>query len=51
MNPILWGGIVVVLLIVIAVVTLGKTKWRRSELDHPAGLPKNPGRVSGGEDD
>lgn len=52
MNPVLWGGVVVVLLIIIAVVTMGKTKWGRSELDQKAaGLPRNQGRVSGGDDD
>jgi hypothetical protein len=51
MNPVLWGGVVVVLLIIIAVVTMGKTKWGRSELDQkPATLPRNQGRVSGEDD-
>jgi hypothetical protein len=52
MNPVLWGGVVVVLLIVIAAVTMGKTRWGRSQLDErPAGLPRSHGRVSGHEDD
>lgn len=52
MNPVLWGGVVVVLLVLFAAITMGKTKWGRSELDqHPAGRPRNPGRVSGGDDD
>jgi len=52
MNPVLWGGVVVVLLGFIFGVTMGKTKWKRSELDQQsAGLPGNKGRVSGdGED-
>jgi hypothetical protein len=51
MNPVVWGGVVVVLLIIIAVVTMGKTKWGRSELDQkPAGQPRNQGRVSGEDD-
>ncbi|HEX2918517.1 MAG TPA: hypothetical protein VHN81_08340 [Edaphobacter sp.] len=52
MNPVLWGGVVVVLLIAIAGVTMAKTRWGRSELnERPAGLPRNHGRVSGHEDD
>jgi hypothetical protein len=52
MNPVLWGGVVVVLLIVIAGVTMSKTRWGRSGLDErPAALPHNRGRVSGHEDD
>jgi hypothetical protein len=51
MNPVIWGGIVVVLLIFVVAVTMGKTKWRRSELDQqPGGVPGNKGRVSGGDD-
>jgi hypothetical protein len=51
MNPVLWGGAVVVLLMVIAAVTMGKTKWGRSELDQrPAGQPRDLGRVSGEDD-
>jgi hypothetical protein len=52
MNPVLWGGVVVVLLIVIAAVTMGKTKWKRTGLNQqPASLPGSHGRVSGHEDD
>jgi hypothetical protein len=52
MNPIIWGGVIVLLLIFVFVVTMGKTKWGRSELDKPSGeLPGSKGRVSGGEDD
>jgi hypothetical protein len=52
MNPVLWGGVVVVLLILIAVVTMSKTRWGRTDLDErPAGQPKSHGRVSGHEDD
>jgi len=51
MNPVLWGGVVVVLLILFAAITMGKTKWGRSELDErPAGLPRSHGRVSGEDD-
>ncbi len=49
MNPVVWGGVVVVLLIVIAAVTMGKTKWKRTD-QRPAVLPRNQGRVSGGDD-
>lgn len=52
MNPVLWGGVVVVLLILIAAVTMAKTRWGRPDLkERPAGLPRNHGRVSGHEDD
>jgi hypothetical protein len=52
MHPVMWGGIVVILLVIIAVVTMAKTKWRRTELDQPRdGQPRNKGRVSGGDDD
>jgi hypothetical protein len=52
MNPVLLGGVIVLLLIIIAVVTMGKTRWGRSELDQgPTGQPRNRGRVSGGDDD
>ena len=51
MNPVIWGGVVVVLLILVVAVTMGKTKWRRSELDQqPGGVPGNKGRESGGDD-
>ena len=51
MNPVLWGGVVVVLLILFAAITMGKTKWGRSELDErQAGLPRSHGRVSGEDD-
>jgi F0F1-type ATP synthase assembly protein I len=51
MNPVFWGLVVVLLLGFLAVVTMGKTKWKRSELDAQAGgLPGNKGRVSGGDD-
>lgn len=52
MNPVLWGGVVVLLLIAIAGITIAKTKWGRPQLnERPAGLPRNPGRVSGHDDD
>jgi hypothetical protein len=52
MSPVLWGGVVVMLLLIIAAITMGKTRWGRSELDQrPAGQPRNKGRVSGGDDD
>jgi len=51
MNPVLWGGVVVVLLILFAAITMGKTRWSRTAAEHPRGQPRNPGRVSGGEDD
>ncbi|HEU4636032.1 MAG TPA: hypothetical protein VFS41_07635 [Edaphobacter sp.] len=52
MNPVLWGGVGVLLLIAIAGVTMAKTRWGRPELNQPpAGLPRNNGRVSGHEDD
>jgi len=51
MSPVMWGGIVVILLLIIAAVTMGMTRWGRSELDQPAGQPRNKGRVSGGDDD
>ena len=52
MNPIYWGILVVLLLGFLIVVTVGKTKWKRNELDSQAGgaLPRNKGRVSGGDD-
>ncbi|QNI37889.1 hypothetical protein [Edaphobacter albus] len=52
MNPVLWGGVVVILLVLVAAITMGKTKWGRSELDQSsAGRPRSHGRVSGGDDD
>jgi hypothetical protein len=39
-----------VLLLIIAVVTMGKTRWGRSELDQQPSMPRNK-RVSGGDDD
>jgi len=50
MNPVLWGGIGVALLIVIVVVTMAKTRWGRSQVDQATPHP-NRGRVSGHEDD
>ena len=51
MNPVIWGGVVVLLLIFVFVVTMGKTRWGRSELDQKAaGGPRDKGRISGGED-
>ena len=51
MNPVLWGGVIVGLLILFAAITMGKTRWGRSELDgYPAGLPRSHGRVSGEDD-
>jgi hypothetical protein len=50
MNPVIWGGVVVLLLIFVFAVTMGKTRWGRSELDKPAEVPGNKGRVSGGDD-
>jgi hypothetical protein len=51
MNPVWWGGVVVVLLILFAAITMGKTKWGRSEQDErPAGQPRSHGRVSGEDD-
>jgi hypothetical protein len=48
----MWGGVVVILLLIIAAVTMGKTRWGRSELDQEqVGQPRNKGRVSGGDDD
>jgi hypothetical protein len=52
MNPVIWGLVVVLLLGFLFLVTMGKTKWGRSELDAKSGsLPGNKGRVSGGDDD
>ena len=52
MNPVLWGGVVVVLLVIFAAVTMGMTRWGRSELDHvPRPAHPNRGRVSGHDDD
>lgn len=51
MNPVIWGGVVVLLLVIVFVVTMSKTRWGRSELDKPAGVPGSKGRVSGHEDD
>ncbi|HTH54271.1 MAG TPA: hypothetical protein VL495_09985 [Edaphobacter sp.] len=51
MNPVFWGSVIVVLLILFAAITMGKTKWRRTPEEQPRGLPRNPGRVSGGDDD
>ncbi|WP_157466869.1 hypothetical protein [Edaphobacter aggregans] len=52
MSPVLLGGVIVILLLIIAVVTMGMTRWGRSELDQPVeGEPRDKGRVSGGEDD
>lgn len=52
MNPVILGGIIVLLLIFVVVVTMGSTKWTRSELDaKPGDLRGNKGRVSGGDDD
>lgn len=52
MNPVIMGGIIVLLLIFVVIVTMGKTKWKRSALDQQPGesLPGNRGRVSGGDD-
>jgi hypothetical protein len=50
MNPVLWGGVGVVLLIAMAGVTMAKTRWGRSRVDQTAPHP-NRGRVSGHEDD
>jgi len=51
MNPVIWGGVVVLLLIFVFAVTMGKTRWGRSELDKPPGeIPGSKGRVSGGDD-
>lgn len=51
MNPVLWGGVVVILLVLVAAITMGKTKWGRSELDQsPVGRPRSHGRVSGEDD-
>jgi hypothetical protein len=50
MSPVLWGGVVVILLLIIAVVTMGKTRWGRSELDQPVGDPRDKARVSGEDD-
>ncbi|HEY8998079.1 MAG TPA: hypothetical protein VIM60_09275 [Edaphobacter sp.] len=51
MNPVIWGVVVVLLLGFLFVVTMGKTPWKKSELDaRPGGLPGNKGRVSGGDD-
>ncbi|WP_260704354.1 hypothetical protein [Edaphobacter flagellatus] len=50
MNPVIWGGVVVLLLIFVVVVTMGKTRWGRSELDQRASVPGSKGRVSGGDD-
>ncbi|MDE1176214.1 MAG: hypothetical protein PW789_06345 [Edaphobacter sp.] len=51
MNPVIWGIGVVLLLGFLFAVTVGKIKWRRSELDpQPGALPGNKGRVSGGDD-
>ena len=51
MNPVIWGGVVVLLLIFVFAVTMGKTRWGRSELDQRAAdVPKNKGRVSGEDD-
>jgi hypothetical protein len=47
----MWGGVVVILLLIIAAVTMGKTRWGRSELDQQPAAPRDKGRVSGGEDD
>lgn len=49
MNPVLWGVVVVLLLGFLAAVTLGKTHWKRNEMQ-PGGLPGNKNRVSGGDD-
>lgn len=53
MNPVVMGGIIVLLLIFVVAVTMGKTKWGRSGLDEQPGhgLRGNRGRVSGGDDD
>ena len=51
MNPVILGGIIVLLLIFVVVVTMGSTKWKRSELDaQSSALPGNKGRVSGEDD-
>lgn len=51
MNPVIWGGVVVLLLIFVFAITMGKTRWGRSELDkQPGGPPGSKGRVSGGDD-
>lgn len=50
MSPVMWGGVIVILLMIIASVTLGKTRWGRSELDQQVRLPRDR-RVSGGDDD
>lgn len=51
MNPVIWGGVVVLLLIFVFAVTMGKTRWGRSELDKPVkDVPGSKGRVSGGDD-
>jgi hypothetical protein len=50
MSPVLWGGVVVILLLIIAVVTMGKTRWGRSELDQPVADPRDKARVSGEDD-
>jgi hypothetical protein len=51
MNPVVWGVVVVLLLGFLFLVTMGKTKWKRTELDaKPGGLPGNKGRVSGDDD-
>ncbi len=49
MNPVLWGGVVVVLLILISLITMSKTRWGRSEQPAP-NLPGSRGRVSGEDD-
>jgi hypothetical protein len=51
MSPVLWGAVVVILLLLIAAITMGKTRWSRSELDQQPGGPRDKGRVSGGDDD
>jgi len=48
---VIWGGVVVLLLIFVFAVTMGKTRWSRSELDkQPGEVPGSKGRVSGGDD-
>ena len=45
-------AVLVLLLVVLAAVTLGKTKWGRLEGDdlEKRGEPRDKGRVSGGDD-
>jgi hypothetical protein len=50
MNPVLWGIVVVLLLGLLIVVTMSKTKWKRTEPNASADLRGNKGRVSGGDD-